>query len=152
MLQTTGMPLLSLWGVMPDLMLLVVVSWILLRGASEGIIWSLGGGLMLDLLSGGPIGAATIALALASFVASLSELNVPRTSLLLPVTACILATAAYNAGYLVVLQISGRAIPWGPSLLQVVLLCMVVNGLAMYPTYWAMRWLHLRTSSMKLQW
>jgi len=137
---------------MPDLMLLVVVSWILLRGASEGIIWSLGGGLMLDLLSGGPIGAATIALALASLVASLGEFNVPRTSLWLPVTASILATAAYNEGYLVVLQISGRSMPWGPSLLQVILPCMVVNALAMYPTYWAMRWLHLRTSSEKLQW
>jgi len=152
MLQTTAMPLLSLWGIVPDLMLLVVVSWILLRGAKEGVAWAVGGGLILDLLSGGPIGAATISLALASLVASLGELNVPRNSSWLPLMTGILATAVYNVAYLGILQISGRSMPWVPSLLHVVAPCMAVNALAMYPVYWAMRWLHLRTSYEKLQW
>jgi len=146
------MPRLSLWGVMPDLMLLVVVSWVLLRGARKGAMWALGGGLMLDLLSGGPFGIATISLGVASLVASLSGLNVPQTSFWLPLAAGVLATVAYNVMYLALLRISGRSIPWGPSLLHVVMPSLALNALAMYPTYWAMRWLHARTSYEKLQW
>jgi len=137
---------------MPDLMLLVVVSWILLRGARKGAMWALGGGLMLDLLSGGPFGVATISLGAAGLVASLSGLNVPQTTLWLPMAAGVLATFVYNVTYLALLRISGRSIPWGPSMLYVVLPSLALNALAMYPTYWSMRWLHARTSYEKLQW
>lgn len=146
------MPRLSLWGVMPDLLLLVVVSWVLLRGAREGAMWVLGGGLMLDLLSGGPFGIATISLGVASLVASLSQLNVSQTSAWLPLAAGVLATFVYNVIYLALLRICGRSIPWGPSLLHVVLPSIALNALATYPTYWAMRWLHVRTSYERLQW
>ncbi len=127
-------------------MLLVVVSWSLLCGAREGITWAFGGGLILDLLSGGPFGAAAIALAVSSLLASLGELNIFRGSPWLPLAASILATAIYNATYLVILQVFGRPLQWAPSLLQVVMPCMALNALVMYPTYWAMRWLHRHTS------
>jgi len=107
---------------------------------------------MLDLLSGGPFGIATISLGVASLVASLSRLNVPQTSAWLPLAAGVLATVAYNVAYLALLRISGRSIPWGSSLLHIVLPLIALNALATYPTYWAMRWLHARTSYERLQW
>lgn len=145
MLQTSALPRFSPWGIVPDLMLLVVVSWSLLRGARAGIPWALGGGLMLDLLSGGPFGAATISLVLSSVVMGLEEFNLFRDSLWLPLFASSLATAIYGGLYLVILRISGHPVQWRPSLLQVVIPCMVLNALVMYPTFWAMRWLHRRT-------
>ncbi|HID87983.1 MAG TPA: rod shape-determining protein MreD, partial [Anaerolineae bacterium] len=39
LLQTSFVPHLSIRGVKPDLMLMAVVSWSLLRGAGEGIAW-----------------------------------------------------------------------------------------------------------------
>lgn len=142
MLQTSALPRFSAGGVVPDLMLLVVVSWSLLRGVSAGIPWALGGGLMLDLLSGGPFGAATVSLTLSSAVTGLDQLNLFRDSLWLPLLASILATAIYDVAYLFILQISGRSMQWTPNLLQVVIPSMILNSLVMYPTFWAMRWLH----------
>ena len=48
--QSTVMPHLTIMGVKPDLMLLAVMSWSLLRGSEEGLVWAFIGGLALDLL------------------------------------------------------------------------------------------------------
>jgi cell shape-determining protein MreD len=131
LLQTSALPRFSPWGVVPDLMLLVGVSWSLLRGARAAIPWALGGGL--------------ISLTLSSAAAGLEQLNLYRDSVWLPVFASSMATILYYALYLAVLNIAGRPVSWGSSLVQVVLPCMLLNVLVMYPTFWAMRWLHRRT-------
>ena len=151
-LQTTVMPRFALWGVRPDLMLLVVVSWSLLRGTKEGLLWALGGGLLLDLLSGGPFGAATLSLALSSVVASLSEVTVSRGTVWLPVAASLAATALYDLTYMLVLQLAGRPVLWGLGLTRVVVPSLALNGLATYPTYWTLRWLNRRVGIEKIEW
>ena len=145
LLQTSALPRFSPWGVMPDLMLLVVVSWSLLRGTRAGIPWALGGGLILDLISGGPFGAITISLTLSSAVTGLEEFNLFRDSPWLPVFASSLATVIYDGVFLLILFASGRPVQWGPSLVEVVAPCMALNALIMYPTFWSLRWLHRRT-------
>lgn len=151
-LQTTVMPRFALWGVRPDLMLLVVVSWSLLRGTKEGLLWALGGGLLLDLLSGGPFGAATLSLALSSVVASLSEVTVSRGTVWLPVAASLAATVLYDLTYMLVLQLAGRPVLWGLGLTRVVVPSLTLNGLATYPTYWTLRWLNRRVGIEKIEW
>lgn len=135
------MPSLSSSGVMPDVMLLVVVSWSLLRGNSEGVLWALGGGLLLDLMSGGPFGVASISLALSSVIIGLGELNIVRESPWLPLVASLLATAVYNVAYWSILQITGRFSYTVHILLQLMGPSVILNALAMYPIYWATRWL-----------
>jgi rod shape-determining protein MreD len=144
LLQTSVMPGLTWSGVMPDLMLLVVVSWSLLRGTREGVLWALGGGLLLDLMSGGPFGVAVVALFLSSAIIGMGELNVVRDSLWLPLVASILATVTYDVAYWTILQVVGRSFYTVHELLQVLGPSLVVNALVMYPTYWAARWLSRR--------
>jgi rod shape-determining protein MreD len=139
------MPSLAISGVMPDLMLLVVVSWSLLRGTGEGLLWALGGGLLLDLMSGGPFGVATISLALCSIIVGLGEFNVFRDSLWLPLAASVLATVVYSLAYWAILQVTGRSLHTVYTLLAVMVPATVLNALVMYPTYWAARWLSRRT-------
>ena len=100
---------------------------------------------MLDVMSGGPFGAATISLASASALAGREELNLFRDSLWLPLFTGSLATVAYNVVYLVLLRISGRPLQWGPTFLQIIVPSMALNAMVMYPTFGAMRWLHRRT-------
>lgn len=126
-------------------MLLVVVSWSLLRGTREGLLWALGGGLMLDLLSGGPFGVATICLVLSSVVVGMGELNLVRDSPWLPLVAGVLATAVYNVAYWAILQATGRSFYTVYGLLQLMGPNLMLNAIAVYPTYWTTRWLHQRT-------
>lgn len=146
LLQTSVMPNFLLFGVVPDLMLLVIVSWTLLRGIQESIVWALAGGFMLDLLSGGPFGAITVSISLSALVAGSGSFTIFHGSSWLPALASAVATGIYNLVYLAILQLSGRPMSWGPNLLQVAIPCMIVNALVVYPTYWAMRWLHHRVS------
>jgi rod shape-determining protein MreD len=146
LLQTSVMPNFLLLGVVPDLMLLVIVSWTLLQGTRESIAWALAGGLLLDLLSGGPFGAITVSLSFATLVTGLGSPSVFQGTLWLPILACSVATGIYNIVYLLILQLSAHPVPWGTSLLQVTIPSMIANTLIMYPVYWSVRWLHQRIS------
>jgi rod shape-determining protein MreD len=144
MLQTSALPSFSAVGVSPDLTLLVVVSWSVLRGSMAALPLALGGGLLLDVLSGGPFGAATVSLALAALVTGLGQLNLFRDSVWLPPLAGVLATLLYNVGHLLMLTVLGRSAQWLPSVQRVLLPEMALNVALMYPVFWGMRWLHRR--------
>jgi rod shape-determining protein MreD len=144
MLQTSATPSFSAGGIAPDLMLLVVVSWSVLRGSMAALPLALGGGLLLDVLSGGPFGAATVSLVLSSLVTGLGQLNLFRDSLWLPLLTGILATMLYNVGYVSMLTVLGRSVQWLPSVQRVILPEMALNVALMYPVFWGMRWLHRR--------
>ncbi len=52
----------------PDLVMLLVMTWSVIRGTEEGTAWGFAGGLAMDTLSGGPFGLWTSTLTLVGFV------------------------------------------------------------------------------------
>jgi rod shape-determining protein MreD len=138
-LQTSAMPWLRVAGVVPDVMLLVVISASLLLGSRSGFIWALAGGMLLDLLSGGPTAAASISLAVAALAIGLLRSNLPQDMSWMPLASSALGTAVYQVSYWVILQLAGHPSPWLPSLLQVILPGIMANSLLAYPTFWTMR-------------
>lgn len=150
--QTTAMPHLTIMGVKPDLILLMVISWSLLRGAQEGVIWALVGGMGLDLLSGDPFGTSTVALVALSLLAGVGELSVFRTHLALPLIAALIATLAYDLFFLLLLYAEGRSIAWADSLIKVVLPSTLFNVLLAPFVYKALYWLHRKTGREEMAW
>src|SRR5207253_1330226 len=61
LLQGTVAPLIALGDARPVLPLLVAGCWAIAAGAREAIWWAFLGGLVADLLSGGPLGAFALA-------------------------------------------------------------------------------------------
>src|SRR5438309_12075521 len=57
LLQGTVAPLIAVGGARPSLPILVAASWSIAAGAREGVWWAFLGGLVSDLISGGPLGA-----------------------------------------------------------------------------------------------
>lgn len=146
------MPHLTILGVKPDLVLLMVISWSLLRGAKEGVIWALVGGMGLDLVSGAPFGISTAALLTLSLLAGLGELGVFRTHIALPLIATLIATLAYDLFFLLLLQIRGCSIAWTESLVKVVLPSALFNVLLSPFVYKALYWLHRKTGREEMAW
>jgi rod shape-determining protein MreD len=146
------MPLMPIMGVKPDLVLLMVISWSLLRGAREGMTWALVGGIGLDLLSGAPFGTSTVALVILSLVAGLGELSVFRTRIALPLIATLIATLAYDLFFLLLLHVEGRSIAWTDSLVRVVLPSTLVNVLLSPLVYKALHWLDRKTGREEMAW
>jgi rod shape-determining protein MreD len=152
LIQSTVMPHLTLWGVKPDLMLLVVISWSLLRGTREGIVWGFIGGLCLDLFSGAPLGLSALALLIASFFSSLGEATIFRTHVILPLATVFFASLIYDFIFLLALRTLGWPIVWLDSFIRLVLPTSLLNVLLTPLVYLAMRWLHRKIGPEEMSW
>jgi rod shape-determining protein MreD len=100
-------------------MLLVVLCWTIVRGANEGMVWAFVGGLITDLLSGGPVGAYILALLGVAFVGHQAwgeGLGTPLVRILL---LALVASLVYHIVLLTVLTWTGRVVDWSYSFLQV---------------------------------
>jgi rod shape-determining protein MreD len=119
LLQTVLVSRIGLWGARPDLMLLVVLTWAEMRGVNEGLMWGSIGGLIVDLLSGGPVGATVLALLTVAFLAGQPwgrGIGSPVVRLLL---LALLSVTAYHLVLLAALAWTGYAVDWRWALLRV---------------------------------
>src|SRR5918911_3711443 len=82
----------ALGGPRPDLVLLLVLAWSMIRGVAEGTVGGIAGGLALDLTSAAPFGLHTSLLGLTGSLTALGEANLFRGNVPLFVTTAALAT------------------------------------------------------------
>jgi len=150
LLQTTLAPHLSIIGGRPQFVLLTVVSWALLRGGREGVVWGFAGGVMLDLLSGAPFGITTLPLLLVGYLSGLGEINVFRANFLLPGLVALAATLLFNTVVLLLMQLLGQSVFWEPALLHVILPAVVANLLVLPLFYLPLRRLHRLTAQPQM--
>ena len=119
LIQSVLLSRVNLWGARPDLMLLIVIVWAMVRSVDEGVMWAFIGGLIVDLLSGGPLGATPLALVLAALWAGQSwgqgfGVAVARTLFM-----AILSATIYHVILLIILTWTGHTVDWGFALLRV---------------------------------
>lgn len=129
--QATLVPLLPFGDARPDLMLVLVVVWGIVRGNGEAALWGLGGGIFLDLFSGVPFGLQSLSLAAVGLIADLMETNFFRSNMLLPLSAIFVATFFYHIAAAAALQTLGYAVNWEPYLTGVVLPTAIANTILM---------------------
>jgi rod shape-determining protein MreD len=151
-LQTSAVPHLAVLGVFPDLPLLFVVNWGLVRGPREGVIWGFVAGLMVDLLSGAPFGAATLSLMLVGFLSGLGAATAVRAQFVLPSVMAFLATLVYDLVFLSIVQVSGDAVDWVATLWRIALPSALLNAVLTPAVYWMMRLLDRRLARAEMGW
>lgn len=141
-LQVAVAPHIAIAGVVPNLLLLVVITLGLIEGRNAGAIAGFAGGLMFDLLGTGPIGAAALVFAVTGYLAgSLSE-HMFAEGWLMPLTVMFLATFSAELVYSIVLMALGVGSPFWSTFTHIVLPAAVYNGalaLLLYP--WLARFL-----------
>lgn len=150
-MQATLVPLLPFGSTRPDLLLVVVVAWGIVRGGGQAALWGLGGGLFLDLLSGVPFGLQTLSLSAIGLLADLMETNFFRSNVLLPLAAIFVASFLYHIGEAAALQTFGYPIDWQPWVLGVVFPTAIFNTLLM-PLIYALLRRADRSSRPRLTW
>ena len=151
-LQSTLVSHFRIWGVFADLPLLIVVSWGVLRGPREGLIWGFVAGLMLDLFSGAPFGAATFGLMAVGLLSGLGKSTVFRSQIALPMLTVLLATVIYDIIFLIVVWISGYPVAWLDSLFRLVFPSAVLNTVLTPVIIVIMAWLNTRFGREEMEW
>ncbi len=147
LLQSSLAPHLSVIGVKPGIVLTLVVSWSVIRGASEGVTWGFIGGLALDLLSGAPVGLSALTLMMVGFLTNLGETSLFKSSLVLPLFAVFVASLLSDAVQLVLLQGFGWNLPFWEAMASVALPAAILNAVLMPVVYLPLQWLSRRTQT-----
>ncbi|GIV77149.1 rod shape-determining protein MreD [Litorilinea aerophila] len=135
--QSSAAPHISIRGIKPDLVLLVVLVGTLLYGHRPGITWAFIGGIILDLFSGGPMGSSSLSLMLAALVAGMGHRTLSRFNLFVPLGACLLGTLVYATAYLSILgllrsfNLANYYLPFWTTLQHVVAPAMLYNATLM---------------------
>ncbi len=137
-LQTTVMPEFQIRSGRADLLFTIILSWTLLAGAEQGIVWALVGGVLQDLLTGVPLGTSALVLVVVMFAISSLVGQVGRSNILLPPLVAGAGTAIYHLILLVVYAVLGRGSPIGYSLLNVTLPTVLLNVILILPIFRAM--------------
>lgn len=119
LLQMTLAPYVKINGVHPDLVLILVIGWVILRGVGEGLIWALVGGVSLDLVSSGPFGVFTVTMLLVALAASVSHGRVFGSSIVLPLSLTFPLSLLFNGLALLLLALLGRPVIWTEAFVYV---------------------------------
>ncbi len=113
-----------------DLALVLVVCWSILRGPDEGIVAGLIAGMALDMMSGGPMGTNTGALALVGLLTGMGEAQLYRGNLPLLMGAGAGATVAFHTTTFLTLQATGWQPNLSPSLMRSLLFSVATSAAA----------------------
>jgi rod shape-determining protein MreD len=138
---TSLTPYVKVLGVTPDLLLIFVACWAMVRGRAEALVVVPMGGLLRDLMTSDPVGTSILALAPLVFLSSLRDLRPVESDFLPAVAVVAAATFAYAIVSMVVLTAVGDEVPWWTAMLRVALPAMAVNALFAVLVYAPMRWL-----------
>ncbi len=150
--QGTAAPQIRIGGGYPDLMLLSVVSWQLVQTRGEGYSWAFIGGLIIDLISGGPFGASILGLLAAAAVADRVGGGLARDQVALPLISSFLGTFAFHGVYLIVLQVFGWTIDLTDAVFRVVLPSAVINMILSPFLFRIMIAIHRRVTPPGVSW
>jgi len=113
----------------PDLVLLIVITYSVVRGVEEGALAGIIGGLMVDSLSSVPFGSATFSMGALGLAMGLGEDNIYRSNVIIPLVAVFLATVFYHSLLLLILQGGGWQVEWVVTLALQTVPCAVLNAL-----------------------
>ncbi len=135
LLQGSVVPFVVVAGARPNLVVLVAASWAVAVGAREAVWWAFLGGLAVDLLSGGPLGATAVSALVPVAAIGLADTQGRPRSVL--AGAILVGAASLSAGvlYLVILTLAGTTLGDLPLLVATAVSGAIYNGVLAIATY-----------------
>jgi rod shape-determining protein MreD len=127
-IQTTWLASLHL-PVIPDLILIMTISYGLLRGPQPGLHFGIGAGFFVDLVSGNIVGVRALSKMMAGFAAGFMEKNIFKDSLVVPAIVVFVGTIVCELFNIVMLKAFKANYDIWYNLLVTILLLAFFNAL-----------------------
>ncbi len=134
LLQTTVLPMARFLGIMPDLLLVSLLLWCAAREPGEGLLWTFGIGLFLDLLTMSPFGSAALILVPVTIIAWFSRSPFFQSGLLFPMLMAMVATFCHGLAQTLLAPLLGGHMNV-VALVQLSTLGALLNSLMVPPLY-----------------
>jgi rod shape-determining protein MreD len=117
----------------PDLILLASVAWALTGHPRQAMTGAMIGGLLIDLLSGLPLGLTAIMMVLIVYLVSLTAGRFWEAHLLMPLTTILWSSLLYHGLSLAILLALGRSVDLGFAVGRVILPSTFLNLILALP-------------------
>jgi len=137
--QVSILPQFSIFGVQPNVVIVLLVSWVAVRGQREAFLLIPAAGFMLGLLDSEPLGLAMLAFAPLILLTEVRELRLVESQLLPALGLVVVASLVYEGTILLTLAVTGERTGWPGSVLNVLVPVAIANVLLLLPVYGAVR-------------
>jgi rod shape-determining protein MreD len=141
--QTSALSAFRVLGVHANFMLVLLLSWAMVRGLEEAMVVVPMGGLALGLMDSQLMGVAMLALVPLVLLTEIREARIIQGDFLLAILLILLSTLAYEVIILIILRVTGETVQWWGILSRVVVPAAIVNALLVPPVY-GLLWLGSR--------
>lgn len=135
LLESSVLPLFRVEGLQPNLTLVLLVAWLIIRGAEEAYVLIPVGGLFIGLVDAAPLGTALLALAPIAFLQELRGAHLNAKGLLVAVVFTVIMSLVYNYTYLMMSTLQGEAGSWVEATTRVILPTTFMNVAVLLPVY-----------------
>ena len=130
--QVVVVPKLTVRGVYPDLVLLLVIAKSLIAGGRSAVMWGFVGGLWMDVLSGGPMGASSLALMATALLTGIGHNAIFRRNFFVPSIAALSGSLVFSLIYVAILTGVGHRFLPGPLVANLIVPATLYNGAVMF--------------------
>ncbi len=133
--QVSILPAFSIFGVQPNLLIILLVIWITVGGERDALLLIPITGFVQGLLDSQPLGLAMLAMAPLILMTQVKELRLVQSDLLLAVVLTAVATLVYEGTFLLTLAVTGERLDWLATVLEVLVPATIANVLLLLPLY-----------------
>ena len=137
--QVAIMPAFSIFGVQPNLVIVLLVAWLAAREHLEALVLIPVAGFALGLLDSQPLGLAMLALAPLILLTDLKDLRLLDSDLLPAIALIMVAVVVYEGTIMVTLVLRGESVTWLANVTNVLVPAAIANALLLIPVYWLIR-------------
>jgi rod shape-determining protein MreD len=157
-LQVSFVPQLRILNGIPDLVLLIVLSWSLNTTLEDGVIWAFVGGICKDLLSAAPLGTSVVGMVIVVFGIHAIREQIYSVGLFTLIWSTLLGTTFQQFTVLVILLLAGYGPAFGDrlgygivldSITSIILPTVFYNLLLILPVYGFVRRIQQRAERNK---
>jgi len=135
LMEASVLPMFRIGGLQPNLVLVLLVVWLMLRGPREAFILIAVSGVCVGLVDGAPMGTALLALAPVALLQEVRGSQLRESGLILTTLFLLLMTFAYHLIYFAVFAIHGENGDPLSALIRVIIPTAFLNVLVLLPAY-----------------